>query len=98
MMRRAFDELHYRRYEWKCDSLNAPSWNAAERLGFQFEGVFRQAWVRDGRNRDNAWFSILDSEWPAIRSALENWLDPANFDVTGRQRRRLTDFIAESQR
>jgi RimJ/RimL family protein N-acetyltransferase len=98
MMRRAFDELQYRRYEWKCDSLNAPSWNAAERLGFQFEGVFRQAWVRYGRNRDNAWFSILDSEWPAIRSALESWLDPANFDGASRQRRRLADFMAESRR
>ena len=98
MMRRVFDELHYRRYEWKCDSLNAPSWNAAERLGFQFEGVFRQSWVRYGRNRDNAWFSILDSEWPAIRNALESWLDPANFDDAGRQRRRLGDFMVESRR
>ena len=66
MMRRAFDELGYRRYEWKCDSLNAPSWNAAERLGFRYEGIFRQAWVRYGRNRDNAWFSIIDREWPAM--------------------------------
>jgi RimJ/RimL family protein N-acetyltransferase len=95
MMRRAFDELGYRRYEWKCDSLNAPSWNAAERLGFQFEGIFHQNWVRYGRNRDNAWFSILDSEWPAIRSALESWLEPANFDQAGRQRRRLADLMLE---
>jgi RimJ/RimL family protein N-acetyltransferase len=95
MMRRAFDELGYRRYEWKCNSLNAPSWNAAERLGFRYEGIFRQAWVQRGRNRDNAWFSIIDSEWPAIRAALEGWLDGANFDATGRQRRRLQDFMVE---
>ena len=97
MMRRAFDELGYRRYEWKCDALNAPSWNAAERLGFRCEGTFRQAWVRRGRNRDNAWFSILDSEWPAIRTALESWLQPTNFDDAGRQRRRLADFMDESR-
>jgi RimJ/RimL family protein N-acetyltransferase len=98
MMRRVFDELAYRRYEWKCDSLNAPSWNAAERLGFRHEGIHRQALVRYGRNRDNAWFSILDSEWPGIREALEHWLDPVNFDNDGRQRRRLTDFMAETRR
>jgi len=98
MMRQAFDELGYRRYEWKCDSLNAPSWNAAERLGFRYEGIFRQAWVRYGRNRDNAWFSIIDREWPAIRSALERWLDPANFDATGGQRRRLGEFMVKAQR
>ena len=71
MMRRAFDELGYRRYEWKCDSLNAPSRRAAERLGFSFEGIFRQALVYKGRNRDTAWFSILDREWPALRGAYE---------------------------
>jgi RimJ/RimL family protein N-acetyltransferase len=98
MMRRAFEELGYRRYEWKCDSLNAPSWNAAERLGFTYEGTFRQAWVRRGRNRDNAWFSIIDSEWPAIRGALEAWLDPANFDTQGRQRKRLAELMAEWRR
>jgi len=98
MMRRAFDELGYRRYEWKCDSLNAPSWNAAERLGFRYEGIFRQAWVRHGRNRDNAWFSIIDGEWPTIRSALEEWLDPLNFDTTGGQRRRLGVFMARTPR
>jgi RimJ/RimL family protein N-acetyltransferase len=92
MMRRAFDELGYRRYEWKCDSFNGPSWNAAKRLGFRYEGTFRQNWVHKGRNRDNAWFSIIDSEWPAIRSALEKWLDQANFDEDGRQRRSLGDF------
>ena len=89
MMERAFEELGYRRYEWKCDALNAPSRAAAERLGFTYEGTFRQAIVMKGRNRDNAWFSILDSEWPALRRAFETWLDPANFDATGTQRRRL---------
>jgi RimJ/RimL family protein N-acetyltransferase len=92
LMRRAFDELGYRRYEWKCDSLNEPSCRAAERLGFTFEGTFRQASVVKGRNRDTAWFSILDSEWPAIRAALESWLSPGNFDDDGEQRRRLRDF------
>lgn len=89
MMRRAFDELAYRRYEWKCDSLNAPSRAAAERYGFTFEGVFRQALVTKGRNRDTAWFSITDSEWPEIRRAFENWLAPENFDAEGKQRRTL---------
>jgi RimJ/RimL family protein N-acetyltransferase len=86
MMRRAFDELGYRRYEWKCDSLNAPSRSAAERLGFTYEGTFRQHVVSKGRNRDTAWYSIIDTEWPAIRAALEEWLEPANFDVRGGQR------------
>jgi RimJ/RimL family protein N-acetyltransferase len=88
-MRRVFDELGYRRYEWKCDSLNAPSRRAAERLGFRFEGIFRQAVVVKGRNRDTAWYSILDSEWPALRSAFERWLAPSNFDAQGKQRARL---------
>ncbi|HUH84021.1 MAG TPA: GNAT family protein [Stellaceae bacterium] len=92
MMRRVFDELGYRRYEWKCDSLNAPSRAAAERLGFRYEGLFRQAAVYKGRNRDTAWFSILDSEWPALRGAFERWLAPENFDDGGRQRRRLQEF------
>lgn len=91
MMRRAF-ELGYRRYEWKCDALNVPSRRAAERLGFTFEGVFRQAIVYRGRNRDTAWFSVIDSEWPALRSAFERWLDPSNFEEQGRQRTRLEDF------
>jgi RimJ/RimL family protein N-acetyltransferase len=91
MMRRAFDELGYRRYEWKCDSLNAASRAAAVRLGFTFEGIFRQAVVYKGRNRDTAWFSIVDREWPAVRAGFERWLDPANFDATGRQLRRLDD-------
>lgn len=89
MMRRVFDELGYRRYEWKCDSLNAASRAAAERLGFTFEGVFRQALVYKGRNRDSAWFSMLDREWPTHRAAFERWLDSANFDDAGRQRTRL---------
>jgi RimJ/RimL family protein N-acetyltransferase len=89
MLRRAFDELGYRRTEWKCDSLNAPSRRAALRLGFRFEGVFRQAMVVKGRSRDTAWYSILDSEWPALRSAFERWLEPANFDAQGRQRATL---------
>jgi len=90
MMRRAFDELGYRRYEWKCDSLNAPSRAAAERLGFRFEGVFRQALVYKGRNRDSCWFSIIDVEWPALKQAFERWLAPDNFDGQGKQRKPLS--------
>jgi RimJ/RimL family protein N-acetyltransferase len=89
MMRRVFDELGYRRYEWKCDALNAASRAAALRLGFRYEGLFRQATVYKGRNRDTAWFSIIDGEWPPLRDAFERWLDPANFDAGGRQRRSL---------
>ena len=89
MMRRAFDELGYRRYEWKCDALNAPSRAAALRLGFRFEGIFRQATVYKGRNRDTAWFSIVDSEWPALKAGFERWLAPENFDGGGRQLRSL---------
>jgi RimJ/RimL family protein N-acetyltransferase len=88
MMRRVF-ELGYRRYEWKCDSLNAPSRAAAQRLGFSFEGVFRNALVYKGRSRDTAWYSITDSEWPAIRDAFEQWLAPGNFDAHGSQRVQL---------
>ena len=90
MMRRAFDELGYRRYEWKCNSLNAPSRAAAERYGFRFEGIFRQADVVKGHNRDTAWFSITDGEWPALKAAFERWLDPVNFDRDGRQREKLS--------
>ncbi len=86
LMRRCFDELGYRRYEWKCDSLNAPSRAAAERLGFKYEGLFRQAMVYKGRNRDTAWYSITDKEWPARKAAFERWLSPQNFDEAGRQR------------
>ena len=85
LMRYVFDELHYRRYEWKCDGLNAPSRRAAERLGFTYEGIFRQAVVYKGRNRDTAWYSLLDNEWPAQRARFERWLEPANFDAAGRQ-------------
>jgi len=86
LMRRVFDELGYRRFEWKCDSLNAPSRRAALRFGFTFEGIFRQAVVYKGRNRDTAWFSIIDKEWPHLAQGYARWLDPANFDAAGRQR------------
>ncbi len=89
---RVFDELGYRRYEWKCNNANAGSKRAAERLGFTFEGVFRQHNIVKGRNRDTAWFSMLDSEWPARKAAFENWLSADNFDEQGRQVRRLADF------
>lgn len=94
MMRRAFVELGYRRYEWKCDSLNAPSRAAARRLGFRYEGIFRKATIYKGRNRDTAWLSITDDEWPAVRDALERWLAPANFDAQGRQRTSLSSLTA----
>jgi RimJ/RimL family protein N-acetyltransferase len=96
MMRRAFDELGYRRYEWKCDALNAPSRRAAERLGFRFEGIFRQAVVYKCRNRDTAWYSIIDREWPALKAAFERWLDPRNFDGEGRQRESLSALTREA--
>ncbi|MGH7043901.1 MAG: GNAT family N-acetyltransferase [Acetobacteraceae bacterium] len=89
MLRRAFEELGYRRYEWKCDNLNAPSRAAAERLGFRYEGTFVQAVVYKGRNRDTAWFSIIDTEWPAVRAGFMHWLAADNFDPAGRQRRSL---------
>jgi RimJ/RimL family protein N-acetyltransferase len=91
LARHAFDDLGYRRFEWKCDSLNQPSRQAAERFGFVFEGVFRQHMVIKDRNRDTAWFSILDGEWPVVRAAFEAWLAPENFDEEGRQRRRLAE-------
>lgn len=94
MMRRAFEELGYRRYEWKCDALNVASLAAAKRLGFTFEGIFRNAMVMKGRNRDTAWLSITDAEWPALKTALEAWLASTNFDTSGRQRRRLEDIRA----
>lgn len=96
LMRRVFDELGYRRYEWKCDSRNGPSRAAAGRLGFRYEGLFRQAVVYKGRNRDTTWFSILDSEWPALKAGFEAWLDTENFDGDGRQRRRLEACRAEA--
>jgi RimJ/RimL family protein N-acetyltransferase len=97
MMRRAFDELGYRRYEWKCDSLNAPSRAAALRLGFQYEGLFRQAVVYKGRSRDTTWFSIIDGEWPKVRGAYEQWLAADNFSADGRQKRKLSDLIAAAR-
>ena len=93
MMQRAF-ALGYRRYEWKCDALNAKSRAAALRLGFSFEGVFRQATVYKGRNRDTAWFSILDREWPALEAAFRRWLEPSNFNERGAQRVRLSELTA----
>jgi RimJ/RimL family protein N-acetyltransferase len=92
MARHAFEDLGYRRYEWKCNSLNEPSRRAALRFGFTFEGIFRQHMIIAGRNRDTAWFSMLDSEWPDRKLAFESWLDPANFDASGQQKRSLTDF------
>ena len=93
LMQYVFDVLSYRRYEWKCNSLNAPSRRAAERFGFTFEGIFRQHMIVRGRNRDTAWFSILDSEWPRQKAAFEAWLAPSNFDATGQQRQKLSDFL-----
>jgi RimJ/RimL family protein N-acetyltransferase len=91
MMKRAFD-LGYRRYEWKCDALNAASRTAAQRLGLSFEGVFRQASVYKDRNRDTAWYAAIDQEWPALQAAFRQWLGPANFDANGQQRASLTDL------
>jgi RimJ/RimL family protein N-acetyltransferase len=93
MMKRAF-ELGYRRYEWKCDALNAQSRAAAQRLGLSFEGIFRQATVYKGRNRDTAWYAAIDQEWPALRAAFIRWLDPTNFDGNGRQHIRLSELTA----
>ena len=87
-----FETLKYRRYEWKCDSLNQPSRNAALRLGFAYEGMFRQAIVYKGRNRDTCWYSMLDSEWPRVKRRLEKWLSDENFDAQGRQRVALRDI------
>lgn len=87
--RHAFDDLGYRRFEWKCNDRNEPSKAAARRFGFQFEGVFRQDMIIKGVNRDTAWFSILDSEWPAMRAEYERWLSPDNFDADGQQKSRL---------
>ena len=89
-----FDELGYRRYEWKCDDANKPSERAAERFGFRFEGIFRQHLVIKGKNRDTAWYSIIDKEWPALKKAYEAWLDPANFDEQGRQVKKLEEMRA----
>lgn len=89
-----FDDLGYRRYEWKCNNANEPSKRAAERFGFRFEGIFRQHMVVKGANRDTAWYAILDKEWPALKSAYISWLEPSNFDADGHQIRRLEEFRA----
>jgi len=92
MAKHAFEDMNYRRYEWKCDALNQPSRRAALRLGFTFEGVFRQHMVVKGRNRDTAWYAMLDSDWPARKRAFEQWLAPANFDANGKQRVSLSEL------
>jgi RimJ/RimL family protein N-acetyltransferase len=94
MARHAFEDLGYRRYEWKCDALNAPSVSAARRLGFAYEGTHRNAVVYKGRSRDTAWFSMTAEEWPALAAAYEQWLDPANFDATSAQRVALSELTA----
>lgn len=91
LARHIFEDLGYRRYEWKCDARNEPSRRAALRLGFTFEGIFRQHYIVKGRNRDTAWYSMLDREWPSRKQAFESWLDPANFDVSGTQLQRLSE-------
>ena len=98
MARHVFEDLGYRRYEWKCNALNAPSRSAALRLGFTFEGIFRQHMIMKGRNRDTAWLSMLDSEWPKRKAAFERWLDPANFDASGRQKVSLSALNREVSR
>ena len=97
MARHVFEDLGYRRYEWKCNALNAPSRCAALRLGFTFEGIFRQHMIVKGKNRDTAWFSMLDSEWPLRRAAFEQWLEPANFDENGHQRKRLSELMSAAK-
>jgi RimJ/RimL family protein N-acetyltransferase len=97
LARHAFDDLGYRRLEWKCNALNAASRRAAERFGFSFEGVFRKHMVVKGRSRDTAWYSIIDEDWPRIRTGFERWLTPENFDASGRQRRRLSELIAQAR-
>ncbi|HTU47123.1 MAG TPA: GNAT family protein [Bryobacteraceae bacterium] len=94
MARHAFEDLGYRRYEWKCNALNEPSRRAALRLGFHFEGISRQHMIVKGRNRDTAWFSMLDREWPARKANFERWLDPSNFYANGKQRLSLSELMA----
>lgn len=91
----AFDDLGYRRLEWKCDALNAPSRRAALRLGFRYEGLFRNATIYKGRTRDTAWFAITDEDWPRVKAAHQRFLDPGNFDSDGRQRRSLSQFTVQ---
>jgi RimJ/RimL family protein N-acetyltransferase len=97
LARHVFDDLGYRRLEWKCNALNAPSRRAAERFGFTFEGVFRNHMVIKGRSRDTAWYAITDEEWPAIRAAFQAWLAPENFDGNGLQRRALNELMADAR-
>jgi RimJ/RimL family protein N-acetyltransferase len=97
LLAQAFDDLGYRRVEWKCNALNQGSRRAAERFGFRFEGVFRQHQVIKGRNRDTAWYAITDSDWPAVRAGFGRWLAEENFDQTGRQRRKLGQLISEAR-
>ncbi len=96
MMRQVFDVLGYRRYEWKCDALNQPSCNAAERLGFKFEGIFRQAVMYKNRNRDTAWYAMLDREWPTAKAVFESWLDEANFESDGTQKNSLSESMRQA--
>lgn len=95
--RHIFDDLGYRRFEWKCNDRNEPSKRAALRFGFQFEGVFRQHMVVKGENRDTAWFSMIDRDWPALRAGYEAWLNADNFDAEGRQKHRLGEMIAAAR-
>jgi RimJ/RimL family protein N-acetyltransferase len=92
LARYCFEMLGYRRYEWKCNALNAPSRRAAQRFGFAYEGIFRNHMIVKGRSRDSAWFAMTDADWPARKAAFERWLDPANFDAEGRQRTRLSEM------
>ena len=94
-MKHAFEDLGYRRFEWKCNNDNAPSKRAAKRFGFSYEGLFRQHMVIKGENRDTAWFSIIDSEWPALKADYEQWLAPENFDANGQQKQRLGVFLGK---
>ncbi|MFK5978190.1 MAG: GNAT family protein [Rhizobiaceae bacterium] len=94
MMRRVFSDLGYRRYEWKCDALNTPSRKAAERLGFSYDGLFQQAIMYKGRNRDTAWFSVLDGDWPSLKAAYMEWLDASNFNGKGQQKTSLAELIS----
>ncbi len=96
LVRHAFDDLGYRRVEWKCNALNRASRRAAERYGFQFEGVFRQHMVIKERNRDTAWYALTDTDWPSVRAGFESWLDPDNFDLAGQQHRRLGELIGQA--
>lgn len=96
MAKHVFEDLGYRRYEWKCNALNEPSRRAALRFGFTFEGIFRQHMIIKGRNRDTAWYSMLDSEWPSRKAAFERWLEPSNFDEQGRQKLSLPELMRET--